>query len=587
MDISIAQKKLKLASPGDQNLIDNLPDECIQKIFGFLLNSQDRCNSAAVSKKWLHLMASMRVSGIELPEQSPSHHPQPFSRWLMGEKANDIRLAALAVRAYPPQALTFLCIMGLPRSSSVTDIGLEIIAKTSSSLKCLSLWDCDSVRDMGFQAIAKWCRDLERLNLINLPLISDNALRSIASSCAELSALSIESCPLIGGESFEIIGKKCLKLKAVSLVKCPSVQDSGIISLISNLPELLRLKISMMRVGNEVLKAILSYGKTLQVLHLEKIKGPTEMSYSQIGAMEELKSLKLRLCTGLTGESFKGSKFTGLKSIDIRRCISFTDEVLIELSESAKLLKCLRLEESIGFSSKGLLQALRNWRDTLKILSLNKCWIIENQVITKPEDFLLLNNYPLLSTLELRDCNGISDEFLSWMALSCNQAKQISLTGMSSFSDQGLLRLLMFQNAADNLVSLELSGCRTVSDQALNVVVKGLGSGLKYVKLENCSGVSDKIMKTIAAHCVVLEELKVDGCGITDISLWCLVFKGKDRLRSLSIAGCTGISDLGLECLEQMRWDNLKMLNIRNCPRISSQSIEFFREWIWWCKVIY
>ena len=146
-------------------------------------------------------------------------------------------------------------------------------------------------------------------------MITDDGLSSIADSCVNLSALSIESCPRIVVDSFNVIANKSLKLRAISLVKCSLVHDSGIEPAISNLPELARLKTSMTRIGDEVLREARGRARPLQVLHFEKVKGPSEMGYSCIGSMEELKSLKLRLCIGVTGASLAGTSFTKLKEI--------------------------------------------------------------------------------------------------------------------------------------------------------------------------------------------------------------------------------------------------------------------------------
>lgn len=143
--------------------------------------------------------------------------PCPFSKDLMGKKANDIRIAAMSVRAFPQHALTALSIMDVPTKPYFTNFGLEMISKSSPFLEHLTLMHCTKITDAGLVAVAKRCRSIQKLHLISLPSIGDR-ISSIAKSCSALSDLTIDSCLLVGNESLESVAGKCLNL--TSLTSC-------------------------------------------------------------------------------------------------------------------------------------------------------------------------------------------------------------------------------------------------------------------------------------------------------------------------------------------------------------------------------
>ncbi|KAJ6802356.1 EIN3-binding F-box protein 2-like [Iris pallida] len=338
------QASLEEKSCGDgHDLMSQLSDDLVAKILSFLSSPIDRCNSAAVSKKWLHMLANMQV--VDCGNTSNS-------KCLSGRKVNDIKLARLALRAYHRGSLTTLFVEGMPSSSSVSDYGLEIIAKASPRLKSLTLWDCASVGDMGFKSVGQWCKDLESLDVDNCPLLSDEGLMYIGNHCLNLSKLVVESCRSIGCKSLAVLAKKCLKLTSITLADCLLVRDSGIISLVSSLPELAGMKLAKMKISDSVLEAIAIHGKALRSLYLEKVSGPTVGGYSWVVAKgEQLSCLKLRDCQGFSGDSFKvpvADKFACLDQLEIKGCDFLTDDVLIKLSRSAQSMRILALKSAVG-----------------------------------------------------------------------------------------------------------------------------------------------------------------------------------------------------------------------------------------------
>ncbi|KAJ6831458.1 EIN3-binding F-box protein 2-like [Iris pallida] len=578
------QASLEEKSCGDgHDLMSQLSDDLVAKILSFLSSPIDRCNSAAVSKKWLHMLANMQV--VDCGNTSNS-------KCLSGRKVNDIKLARLALRAYHRGSLTTLFVEGMPSSSSISDYGLEIIAKASPRLKSLTLWDCASVGDMGFKSVGQWCKDLESLDVDNCPLLSDEGLMYIGNHCLNLSKLVVESCRSIGCKSLAVLAKKCLKLTSITLADCLLVRDSGIISLVSSLPELAGMKLAKMKISDSVLEAIAIHGKALRSLYLEKVSGPTVGGYSWVVAKgEQLSCLKLRDCQGFSGDSFKvpvADKFACLDQLEIKGCDFLTDDVLIKLSRSAQSMRILALKECRGFTSVGLMEALPYWRKTLKELSLNKCYIIEGLELKHPP---IPQIYPSLDTLKLKRCGGVGDLFLSHISLTCDEVKSVSLQGTDSITDLGIISLFTHHKAPSSLSSLNLSRCTLISEVAIYAVVKSLGKGLRYLTLAGCRGVSDWTIEAIAVYCVELELLNVNSCAITDLGVWSLMNPSimnprHEKLQFLFMAECVELTDLSLQLLVQMVWANPILLDVSRCPRLSAAAVNFLQTVLLDCEVV-
>lgn len=179
------------------------------------------------------------------------------------------------------------------------------------------------------------------------------------------------------------------------------------------------------------------------MLHLEKIFGPTEIGYSKIASVNTLKFVRMRVCAGLRGKCLEG--YEGLNEIVIPRCDSLTNEALISLSESAKMMKSMRLEECSGFSRRCFIEAIENLRETLKVLSVTKCVILKSGETESGEriEMGMIEDYPSLTILELKQCIGMDDDFLTLIGPACNQVNKVSVAGMESFTDKGLVSLFL------------------------------------------------------------------------------------------------------------------------------------------------
>ncbi|XP_068651186.1 EIN3-binding F-box protein 2-like [Aristolochia californica] len=570
-----------------EDLISHLPDECIFEIFSFLPSHRDRFSCAAVSKKWLVLQANMRANAFKTAVATLQKQGNKTSRCLEGKKANDTRLAAIAVGICPRGGLRELCIRGSFSSQGITDFGLEIIAQACPNLKSLVLSDCLQIGNKGLISISQRCSSIEKLDIFNCPLVGDEGIINVTSKCQSLLSLSIESCPNIGNPSLQAVAAYSSNLKSISLTKCCLISDDGILSVFSTLPDLERVRLVSISIGDAVLEAVGRHGSSLVSLCLENISCVSEMGFCSIGRLEKLESLSVKSCSGLNDKCLNaiGIRFPRLKQIAIANCAAITDKGLKELSRSTMLLESFKLQECHNVSPKGLMEVLMNCKERLKVLSLVKCHGLHEM---DPSIFRTpLPQCPLLQSLTLNRCAGVGDSFLSWIGTACVRVKNIELAGLSSITDKGLLIFLQaLSNQSKGLVDVDSSRCFQLTDMNLLALTSGFGEKLKSLRLEGCERLSDKCLSMIAKFCPSLLELDLSGCGISDGGVFSLVKSEHQKIEVLSLAGCLDITDKSLGFLEIM-CGNLVGLNLKHCPRLSKQGISSVMETLWWCDLLY
>ncbi|KAG9452586.1 hypothetical protein H6P81_005490 [Aristolochia fimbriata] len=570
-----------------EDLISHLPDECIFEIFSFLPSYRDRFSCAAVSKKWLLLQANMRATAFKTAVSALQKQGDKTSRCLEGKKANDTRLAAIAVGICPRGGLRELCIRGSFPSRGITDFGLEIIAQACPNLKSLVLWNCLQIGNRGLIALSQRCSSIEKLDIFNCPLVGDEGIISLARNCHNLSSLSIESCPSIGNPALQALAAYSSNLKSISLTKCRLLNDEGILSVFSSLPVLERVKLVSLNIGDSVLEAVGRHGSSLATLCLENISGVSEMGFRSIKRLKKLETLSLKTCSGFNDKCLKaiGTRFVALKRIAIANCAAISDEGLKELSRSTMLLESFKLQECHNVSPCGLKEVLLNCKDRLEVLSLVNCKGLDemdSSVFTTP-----LPRCPLLQSLTLNRCYGVGDNFLSWLGTSCVRVKSLELVGLSSITDKGFLIFLQaLENQNKGLIDVDLSGCLQLSDISLLALTSGFGEKLKSLRLEGCQRLSDKCLSLIAEFCPSLLDLDLSGCGISDGGVFSLVKSEHQKIEVLSLDGCLDITDKSLSFLEVM-CGNLVGLNLKRCPRLSEQGITSVRQNLWWCDLLY
>uniref|UniRef100_A0A7N0TCC2 F-box domain-containing protein n=1 Tax=Kalanchoe fedtschenkoi TaxID=63787 RepID=A0A7N0TCC2_KALFE len=566
--------------------IEILPDECLFEIFRRLPGGQERSACAGVSKRWLTLLSSICRDELCSAECQDDEGEGFLSRCLEGEKATDVRLAAIAVGSGFRGGLGKLSIRGSNSLRKVTDSGLKAISRGCPSLKALSLWSVPSVGDEGLCAIANGCSLLEKLDISHCPAITNKALISIAKSCGNLSALSIDSCANIGNESLQALGRYCPNLKSISIKDCPLVGDQGITGLFSAESQALaKVKLQSLPVTDMSLAVIGHYGKMVTDLYISGLRTVNEKGFWVMGScqgLQMLKSLTIASCQGVTdlGLAAIGKGCLNLKQLCLRKCALLSDNGLVSFAEAAGSLESLQLEECHRITVFGLFGSVVKGNGNLKALSVVKCFGIKDASIGSD----VMSTGESLRSLSIQNCPGFSDAFLAVLGKLCPQLQCLSLKNLNGVTDAGFHTFL--QSCEAGLVKVSLSGCENLTDGSISSMIKSNGSTLEVLNLDGCNRITDATLAAVANSCLFLRDLDLSSAAITDYGLAILAGAKQLNLQILSISGCASVSNKSIPSILKMG-RTLVGLNIQKCNAITSSKVDKLVEQLWRCDILY
>nr|XP_043613134.1 EIN3-binding F-box protein 1 [Erigeron canadensis] len=561
--------------------IQVLPDECLFEIFRRLGGNQERSSCASVSKHWLMLLSTIRRDEVSWVSESKSsgNLDGHLTRSLEGKKATDVRLATIAVGACSHGGLGKLSICGNNVARGVTNFGLKAVACGCPTLKDLSLWNLSSVSDEGLVEIAKECHQLEKLNLYQLPSISSKSLIAIASNCPNLTDLLIDSCANVGNEALQTIGQKCQNLKSVSIKNCPLIGDQGIASLLSSTSySLKKVKLRALNVSDMSLAVIGHYGIAITDLVLTSLCKVTEKGFWVMGngqGLQKLRSFTVTSCFGLTdlGLEAIGIGCPNLKQFSLRKCAILSDKGLVSFAKSALSLESLLLEECHRVTQCGVYSMLVNCVSNLKSLTLENCLGIKDLAFG-------ISSFRSNSvrSLSVRNCSGFGNSSLMLIGQLCPELQHLELIGLHGITDNEFTPLI--EGCEAGLVKVNLRGCVNLTDKVVCEMSKAHGGTLEVLNLDGCRFVTDASMVAIASNCLLLSELDVSECSITDSGISVLACAVQLNLQILSISSCRLVSDKSLPFLGKLG-ESLTGLNIQGCHGISNSSVGLIVDHLW------
>ncbi|XP_057434471.1 EIN3-binding F-box protein 1-like [Lotus japonicus] len=580
-----------------ETCIETLPDECLFEILRRLPAGQDRGNCMSVSKRWLMLLSNIceneicgnKSTGNENGEQEEGDlefgNEGFLTRSFEGEKATDVRVAAMSVGTASRGGLGKLAIRGCNSDRPVTDVGLKAIAHGCPSLKILTLWCIPTISDEGLIEIANRCHQLEKLELGQCPNISGKAFVAIAKNCPSLTHFSIESCPNIGNGGLQAIGK-CPNLKSVSIKDCAGVGDQGIAGLISSASFVLeRVVLESLAVSDLALAVIGHYGIAVTDLVLNCLPNVSEKGFWVMGngrGLQKLAALGIVSCRGVTdiGLVAIGKGCPNMKIFQLQKCAFLSDNGLVSFAKAAPSIESLYLEECHRITQLGFFGLLFNCAAKLKVLSLASCYGIKNLNLRLPAVLPCGS----IESLSIHDCPGFGDATIAVLGKLCPQLEHVELNGLSGITDAGFLPLL--ESSGAGLVNVNLSGCTKLTDQVVLSLVKLHGCSLEVLNLNGCKKISDASLIAIAGSCPLLSDLDVSRCGITDTGIAALAHGKQLNLKVLSLAGCTSVSNKGVRALKKLG-SSLDGLNIKNCKGISYRSLDMLVQDLWSCDILF
>lgn len=603
--------------------LDALSDECLLEILKRVDGNRERSAAACVSKRWLTLLGSTNVpqvavaapasskSGGSCPERQQPKKPLPDlnetaedeiagdeeeeptpqengdrrpSRCLEGKGATDVRLLAMAIGTGGQGGVGELSLRADGSGCRVTDVGLGAVARSSPSLRVVSLWNTPYITDKGLSRIADHCPLLEKLDLSRCPQITDKGVSAIAMKCPRLSSLTIESCPMVGNDCLWAVGHFCPKLRSVSLTDLALVGDKGVGSLLSSSSSsLCKISLRRLSITDLSIAVVGHYGKAVEQLIFADLPNVTERGLWVMGCargLQQLKSLTM-ISSGVTDLGLeavaKGCPL--LKQLSLQRCAHLSDSGLRKFSAAAASLEILQLEECNLVTLPGVAGALLTFSARFRSITLVRCLGFRD-VESYPES---LPSHSSLKSLSIRQCPGFGNSGLAFVGKLCRQLRRISLSALPGVSDAGLLSL--FEGCRLGLVKVSLGGCAKVTDAAVAALAKRHGGTLQALDLGGCTMVTDESLLAISNSCFLLQDVDVSKSAITDTGVAAMASAVGLNLRILSVSGCPDISARSLVHLSNL-CQSLVGLNLQLCDSLTGHDIASFQSKMGQCDVL-
>jgi F-box/leucine-rich repeat protein 2/20 len=277
---------------------------------------------------------------------------------------------------------------------------------------------------------------------------------------------------------------------------------------------------------------------------------------------------------------------TGLKSLDLSRCMQVTDAGIVAIAQhcvglqSLNVILCKRLSDA---SMVALSQACTG----LKSVNIAGCKVTAASIIA------LAQNCPGLHSLIAPDCRFLNDA--SIFALAQNSAGLHTLniaggrsrvsdasivalaqtcTGLQSFKAQKCHQLthasIVALSTCTGLHTLNVLGCSLLADASM-VALSQTCTGLHTLTVLGCSLLTDASIVALSQNCTGLHTLDVSRCVLlTDASIVALS-QACTGLRSLSVSRCILLTDASIVALAQTT--GLQSLDVSFCDLLTKKSI--------------
>ncbi|KAL2895958.1 EIN3-binding F-box protein 1 [Bienertia sinuspersici] len=363
--------------------------------------------------------------------------------------------------------------------------------------------------------------------------VTDLGLKAVARCCPSLKTLSLWNVSSIGDEGVVEIASGCHRLEKLDLCNCPSITNKSLLAIAKNCPTLTSISIEGCQyIGNEGLQAI-----------------------GQL--CPNLKSVTIKDCP-LIGDQGVASLMSSASFILNKlklQGLNVTDLSLAVIGHYGKAITDLVLSNLQNVNEKGS----GSW-EMLKVFSISG-----HSPFHHAEESQMLQLMP-------------------WEKL-CPQLQCVNFNSLPCITEAGLLSLIESCDTGAGLVKVGLNGCVNVTDNVVISLAKFHGGTLEMLNLEGCAKVTDAALVAVADDCLLLNELHLSKCAITDFGVASLARSRQLSLQILSLSGCSMLSDKCLPFLVRLG-QSLMGLNLQNCNSISSSVIDMLVERLYKCDIL-
>ncbi|KAL8208698.1 hypothetical protein R6Q57_008110 [Mikania cordata] len=250
----------------------------------------------------------------------------------------------------------------------LTDTGLSSVAIGCPNLSFISLYRV-SVSDNGLELLAKSCHFLKDLNLEWCSLITDCGMFSITNNCGELRAVKISHCEKIKGVGFE----GCSQTLACLEADFCKLEPEGIVGMLSGggLEYLNVSCLSWCIRGDGLIAIGGGFGKNLRILNLRLCRTVGDDTIIEISkGCPMLKEWNLSLCTeiGLLGWESIGIYCCNLERLHVNGCRGLCDRGLLALRNGCRRLSVIYITRCQRVSSLAMTMfQITRWNVEMKL----------------------------------------------------------------------------------------------------------------------------------------------------------------------------------------------------------------------------
>lgn len=343
---------------------------------------------------------------------------------------------------------------------------LKDVTQNMPNMETLVLSGCYNLSDDRLMpAFGCMMRDLTVLNLSMCKKITDLSVEQICHNVPRLQRLDLAGCSSLSNASLTLIQHHLKQLLHLNLRSCRNLTDDGIARLCGQptSPQFI--------VNNYPNKGEEAAG------HREEEEYEVDVEVEEEG-LTRLEFLGLQDCQKLTDDSLKhvSQGLPNLRSINLSFCASFTEFGLKHLSTMASSLKEINLRSCDNVSDIGLR------------------YLSEGGVA--------------LHVLDISFCDKISDQGLEFVSQGLPQIQSLSLNSCS-VSDKGIVKIAA---TLTELRTLNIGQCNEVTDKGLNAIIDNCPQ-LKDVDVYGCTGISTPtIDRLIQLNVNLSRELWPDTC---------------------------------------------------------------------------
>ena len=297
---------------------------------------------------------------------------------------------------------------------------LKDVIQGVPNLETLNLSGCYNVTDIGLGHA--FVQDLHSITVLNLSLckqITDSSITRIARHFRNLEVLELGGCSHITSNGLLHIAMGLTKLKYLNLRSCRQVSDTGIGSLC----------------GQGQMEA---YGcHRLEHLVMQDCQKLTDQALKHISlGLTKLRSLNLSFCASVTDSGLKFlAKMPLLNELNLRSCDNVSDLGVGFLAEGGSHITnldvsfCERVSDtSLAHISQGLFHL-----QSLSVCASN----ITDEGVEK-----LVRSTHELTTLNIGQCSGLTDQSLTLIAQHLKGLRSIDLYGCTKITTVGIKEIM-------------------------------------------------------------------------------------------------------------------------------------------------